>query len=528
MPYAERADTAQQWATERAIGCWVWFAGDLDPGTLVRLRPGVVASREDGARWALAAPRGVEPSAAELDLADEVVVGAVPPKPWGVFAAMQAAGVSDVRRLGVLGATRAAVEAGRHAGAGAVIALAETDPAARLPLLPAQPDAIVAPEAFAALDAERYGSERTHRQRVLLNPGPAVVSDRVHRAVGGPDLCHREPEYGAILSAVRRKLLAVAGVPDDWAMVMLAGSGTAALEAMTGAAVRPGKKLLVARNGIYGERVETIARRLGISVVAVEAGDLEPIEPAAITAALDADDQIDAVAVIHHETTTGLLNPVAAIAAAASARGVPVLVDAISSLGAEDLDLDGTGIDFVASTSNKCLHGLPGAAFVLISPRGQARIAEVPPRSLYLDLGAYLKAQAKDSVPFTPSIPALYGLDAALDELADEGLENRQARYQTRADYLDAAFARLELEPRVARAHRSRSVRSLPLPEGIDYQTLHDRLKADGYIIYAGLGDAARTTFRVCALGAVTVEALQGFVTALERVVAEQPVAVGV
>ena len=266
-------------------------------------------------------------------------------------------------------------------------------------------------------------------------------------------------------SACKRKLLNVAGVPDDWAMVMIAGSGTAALEAMTGAATRPGKKLLVCKNGIYGERVETIARRLGNPVVLVEASDLDPIDPAAVAAALAADPEIDAVAVIHHETTTGLLNPVKEIAAIAKAHNVPVLVDAISSLGAEELDLDGTGIDFVASTSNKCLHGLPGAAFILVSPRGQERIAEVPPRSLYFDLGNYLKAQAKRTVPFTPSIPALYGLDAALDELEDEGLANRKALYQARADFLDEAFAARGLEPRVAAAHRSRSVRSLPLPD---------------------------------------------------------------
>lgn len=523
MPYAEHPDTAHRWATDRAIACWAWFCGDLDQDALARLQTAAAESRADGATWVLVVQPGDSPTEIEHQLADEVVVGAPAPEPWGLFAALQAAGASDVRQLGVLGAGRDALEAGQRAGAGAVIGLAGAEPSARQPLLPAQPDAIVAPHEFAALDAARYASGRGHRQRVLLNPGPAVVSDRVHRAVGGPDLCHREPEYSEILDRIRHKLLEVAGVPDDWALVMLAGSGTAALEAMTGAATRPGRKLLVCKNGIYGERVETIARRLGIPVALVEASDLEPIAPDAVAAALDADPEIDAVAVIHHETTTGLLNPVREIAALAQARGAPVLVDAISSLGVEELDLAGAGIDFVASTSNKCLHGLPGAAFILVSPRGQERIAQVPPRSLYFDLGNYLKAQAKRTVPFTPSIPALYGLEAALNELADEGLANRKALYQARVDYLDDTFARLGLEPRVASPHRSRSVRSLPLPDGIAYDTLHDRLKEEGYIIYAGLGDAAQTTFRVCALGALTVEALQGFTTAFERVLAQQP-----
>jgi 2-aminoethylphosphonate-pyruvate transaminase len=522
MPYAERADTAHRWAADRAIACWAWFSGDLTNDDLQGLLAAADHIRGDGATWVVVVPEGGEPSADERALADAAVTGDVG-EPWGLFAAMRSAGVSDVNQLGVIGRTREAIETGRRAGAGAVVALAANDPAERRPLLPAQPDVIVEATEFATLDAARYASDRAHRQRVLLNPGPAVVSNRVHRAVGGPDLCHREPEYSDILEGVRRKLLAVAGVPDDWAMVMLAGSGTAALEAMTGAATREGKKLLVCKNGVYGERVETIARRLGIPVVLVEASDLEPVNPAAVTAALAADPEIDAVAVIHHETTTGLLNPVQEIAVAAQSHGALVLVDAISSLGAEELDLDGTGIDFVASTSNKCLHGLPGAAFILVSPRGQERIAQVPPRSLYFDLGNYLKAQAKRTVPFTPSIPALYGLDAALDELRDEGLENRKALYAARMAFLDEAFARLGLEPRVAPEHRSRSVRSLPLPAEIDYDTLHDLLKDEGYIIYAGLGDAAKTTFRVCALGALTVEALEGFIAALEGVIAREP-----
>jgi 2-aminoethylphosphonate-pyruvate transaminase len=527
MPFADSAATAHRWATERAVTLWAIVAGDLDDADLAALIPGIAAARADGALLALIVPPG-HPSVRESDIADLEIFGPSAPSPFGLFAALEAAGVPDARQLGVLGASRETLEAGHRAGAGAIVGIAAADPAQRRPLLEAQPDVIVAPAEFAALDATRYSSGRAHRQRVLLNPGPAVVTDRIHRAVGGPDLCHREPEYSEILESVRRKLLRVAGVGDDWAMVMLAGSGTAAMEAMTGAAVRPGRKLLVCRNGIYGERIETIARRLGVEVMIVEASYLEPIDPAAVAAALDSDPLIDAVAVIHHETTTGLLNPVQEIGAIGKARGVPVLVDAISSLGAERLDLDGTGIDFVACTSNKCLHGLPGCAFVLVSPAGQRRIQEVPPHSLYFDLPNYLKAQAKRTVPFTPAIPALYGLDAALDELLDEGPEHRIAYYRERMAYLDGEFTRLGIEPRVAPAHRSGSVRSLPLPPGIDYDTLHEAVKAEGYVIYAGLGTSAQTSFRVCALGALKVEALEGFIAALERAISRRPAAASV
>ncbi|HEY3073282.1 MAG TPA: aminotransferase class V-fold PLP-dependent enzyme [Candidatus Limnocylindrales bacterium] len=519
MPHADSAETARRWATERAIDLWVLFEGDLDAPTLAALSPSLDDVRADGGRLAVVAPSGCEPTSGEMTLADFVVAGPRPPAPFGLFTALEAAGVADVRRLGVVGRSTAALEAGHRAGAGAIVGLARPGelPASRQALLDGQPDLIVEPSGLAGAYRSRWSSDRAHRERVLLNPGPAVVSDRVHRAIAGPDLCHREPEYGELFASVRSKLLRVAEVEDDWAVVLLAGSGTAAMEAMTGAAVRAGRQLLVCENGIYGERIATIGRRRGIDVVSVRADHTEPIDPDAVGRALDAHPGVDAVAIIHHETTTGLLNPVNEVAAVADRRGVPVLVDAISSFGAEELRLEGSGIDFVAGTSNKCLHGLPGVAFLLVSPRGQGRAAQVPPSSLYFDVPNYLAAQAKNSVPFTPAIPAVYGLDAALDELLDEGLEHRRERYAERMAYLDQAFERLGLEPVVAQAYRSASVRSLPLPAGLTYEALHDAVKADGFVIYAGLGQAAATNFRVCALGNLEVRALAGFIESLER-----------
>jgi 2-aminoethylphosphonate-pyruvate transaminase len=512
MPYAATAQDAHRWATERTVKLWAVFADDLR-GLDARLALGLAAARADGALVAVV-------GAGASELAPDVRVdGPAAPSPFGLIDALRLAGADDVRALGVIGRSAPALLAGHRAGAGAIVGLVE-DADARQPLVAAQPDVIVTPTAFAALDAERYASTRAHRERVLLNPGPAVVSDRIHRAIAGPDLCHREPEYTDLFSRVKRKLLAVAGLPDDWSVVLIGGSGTAAMEAMTGASVRPGHKILVCRNGIYGDRIATIAERHGLEVVSIWAPHTEPIDPAAVAAALDADPSIDAVAAIYHETTTGLLNPVHDIAREADRRGVVTLVDAISAFGSEPLDLIGSGIDVVAGTANKNLHGLPGVAFLLLSPRARARAETVPPQSLYFDLPNYLRAEVNSTVPFTPPVPSIYGLEAALDELADEGLEHRIAHYRARMAYLDAAFGRLGLSPVVAPAHRSGSVRSLPLPAGVAYDTLHDAVKRDGFVIYAGLGNAAATSFRVCALGALEVGALEGFVTSLEAAIA--------
>jgi 2-aminoethylphosphonate-pyruvate transaminase len=519
MPYAETVETVRSWSEGRAIAVWTLFAGDLPTTVLSVLAAQLESVRGDGATVALVVPDDVQPTAVERRLADLVVRGPLPPAPYGLLVALAAADVPDVRRLGVIGGSRDSLDAGLRAGAGAVIGLAAPG-RERRELLRGQPDHILEASDFAATDAFRYGTERANRERVLLNPGPAVVTDRIHRAVAGPDLCHREPEYTDMFARVREKLLFVAGVGRDWELALIAGSGTAAMEAMTGSSTRDGRKLLVCRNGVYGDRLATIADRLRIETVAVRTAQTAPIDPAAVAAALDADPLIDAVAVVHHETTTGLLNPVREIAAEARMRGVRVLVDAISSLGAEELQLADSGIDMLACTSNKCLHGLPGTAFVLLSPDGAARVAEAPRRSLYLDLAGYLEAQRRSSVPFTPAVPAVYGLEAALDELIDEGMEHRRAAYRERVAFLDAAFEKLGLTPTVAAAHRSSSVRSLRLPDGVAYDDLHDAVKRDGYVIYAGLGDAAKTTFRVCTLGAIEVEVLAGFVESLGRALA--------
>ncbi len=518
MPYAETADTARHWATLRAIDVWVVVTGDLGEPELRDLVFGLRSAQRDGARVIQLRPIGTD-GAPEFAAADGVALGELTGAPRGLFEAMSRGGATDVRRLGVIGASRIVLEAAARIGAGAIVGIAPKRSAARRALLPAQPDVIIEAQQLAELDAERYASTRAHRQRVLLNPGPAVVSDRVHRAVAGPDLCHREAEYPRLFEHVREKLLAVAGVGNDWTAVMLGGSGTAGMEAMIGGFVRRGRRLLVCRNGAYGDRLRTIAQRTGIEIDEVTATDTEPIDPRDVERAFAEDPLIDAVAVVHHETTTGLLNPVHEIGQIADAHGALTLVDAISSLGAEALTPATSGIDVVAATSNKCLHGLPGVSFLLLSPRAQERASDVPPRSLYLDVRGYLAAASRSTVPFTPAIPAMYGLSAALDELADEGLQARRARYLARMAFLDEAMERLGLEPVVAAEHRSASVRALTLPDGIGYGELHDGLRERGYVIYGGLGEAARTTFRVCAMGAIEVDALRGFTTELESII---------
>ena len=526
MPLADTASTAHAWATRRAIDVWVVHVDGFTTSDAAELAQALAVVKADGARVALVGESPVRDHDPLYGVADGLVVAPGAPDARWMLAAAWDVGATDVRRVGVLGAAVPALIAGHCAGSGAVVGVAPVASDLRRRLLAGQPDVIVGAEDLARLVAERWGSRRAHRERVLLNPGPTVVSDRVHRAISGPDLCHREVEYQDIAARVRAGLLRAANAPDGWEAVLLAGSGTAAMEAMVGGAVRPGRKLLVVRNGTYGDRLAMMAERTGIDHADVISSHTTPVSADAVAAALDADPAIDAIAVVHHETTTGLLNPVTALASLARDRGVLLAVDAISSLGAEELSLADGGIDVVAGTANKCLHGLPGVSFVLLSPKAIERVRAAVPRSLYLDLAGYLAAAKRGSVPFTPAVPAVYALDAALEELFDGGPTFRRQLYRSRMAFLDGELRRLGLEPPVAPEHRSVSVRAVPLPAGVTYAELHDTLKAAGYVVYAGQGSAAANQFRVCALGTVGIDALRGFIEELESVIAAS-VAVG-
>ncbi|HVM56621.1 MAG TPA: aminotransferase class V-fold PLP-dependent enzyme [Gaiellaceae bacterium] len=432
------------------------------------------------------------------------------PDSFAVFDAMRAAGVGDVRRVGVVCTDPAHVVAARAAGAGAVVAVGD----ART-LAAAAPDVLAAPGELDELVEARYGPNGTARRLVLLNPGPALTSDAVKRAAAGADICHREPEFRGLDRRIREKLRRLAGVGPDWAIALLSGSGTSANEAAIRAAVREGRRLLVVVNGIYGERLRETARRAGIDAVSVEGPWTEPVDVASVLATLGSEPALDALAIVHHETTTGLLNPVAEIARAASAAGVRTVVDAISSFGVEDLALD--GIDFLTCTSNKCLHGLPGAAFVLVSPSGARRARSVETGSVALDLAAYLDVETTGSPPFTPAIPALASLDAALDRALAEGVAGRRARYAERCAIVDGTVERLGLEQLVAPPARSHSIRSVRLPDGVSFATLHERLRAAGFVVYAGQGPLAAEIFRVACMGELEPSDLHRFAAELEQ-----------
>lgn len=359
------------------------------------------------------------------------------------------------------------------------------------------------------------------REWILLNPGPANTSREVREALVTPDLCHREPEFFEVMRDCRERLVRLAEGGDDFAAVLFTGSGTAAVEAAVSSAVPADGGLLVVDNGVYGDRLLKIARAHGIATRALSYDVATAARPDDVRAALRAEPRLTHVAVVHHETTTGVLNPVAEIVRAAAAEGRRVLVDAMSSLFGEPLDVTQDGIDFVMASANKCLQGVPGISFVLARRRALEALRGRQARSVYLDLFNHYATQEQDNTPFTPAVQVLHAMRQALRELEKEGVSERIARYAENARVLRAGMAALGFEILVPEGSRSNILTTFKLSPGIAYDPLHDAMKRRGYIIYAGQGDIRKYAFRVSNMGTLTPSHMRGVVEAFAASVAE-------
>lgn len=357
------------------------------------------------------------------------------------------------------------------------------------------------------------------KKEILLNPGPINLSNRVRKALLRPDLCHREREFIKLQNDIRANLLKVYNLPQkDWAAVLLTGSGTSAMEAMLTSMVPDNGHVLIIENGVYGERMSRMAEVYHIKHTRLYHAWGEEIDFKALEKIIK-QNHFSHVAVIHHETTTGRLNNLEKVARICSSKNIPLLVDGVSSFGAETIRFKQWNIAACAATANKCLHGVPGTSFVIVNRNIFAK-TKVTPRTLYLDLEKYLLQQDANSTPFTQSVQCFYALDAALKELnASGGWKKRQTQYLQHMEIIRNGLTRLGIQPLIDEKDCSCVLHAYHLPRGVSYQKLHDALKKNGFVIYAGQGDLAKTMFRVSAMGAITKADMHRFVKVMGKIV---------
>ncbi|MCK9522553.1 MAG: aminotransferase class V-fold PLP-dependent enzyme [Proteobacteria bacterium] len=357
---------------------------------------------------------------------------------------------------------------------------------------------------------------------ILLNPGPVATTPRVKAAVGARDMCHREPIFSNLLDSVQRKLRIVFGAQDDHDILVVTSSGTGGMEAALSTFVPRGRKLLVLRNGAFGERLVEIANTHNIDVVELGGawGSHLPIDQ--LEPILQADPQIAAVAMIHHETSVGILNPVHAVGEITRRNNVLLIADAVSSLGAEDIDVTRDNVDVCVTSANKCLHAFSGLSSICVHPGAWNAIAHEPPRSYYLDLRKYQKyMNERSQTPFTPGVNTMMSLNAALDELLDLGVRARWEHYHRLNTRIREGLIELGFELLVDPQRSSHTITMVKVPEDLTYTQLYQELKTLGFIVYESKGAYAGRYFQVANMGALEEVHIDDFLNAVRHVLAE-------
>lgn len=338
----------------------------------------------------------------------------------------------------------------------------------------------------------------------LLNPGPVTLTSRVREALLKPDMCHREIEFAEMSKRIVAKLRGIYPESSEkFVPVLLTSSGTGAVEAMLSVVPRAGKKVLVVANGVYGDRAAAMLAAQGKAHDVVASPWTSPMDLAAVEKALAAGDYGHVFAV-HHETTTGRLNDIDGLGALCKKFGVKLLLDAVSSFAGERIRFDAWNLEACAATANKCLHGVPGIAFVLVD-EAVFSTRETGATSVYLDLFRYRKEQKNGFSPFTQSVHVLYALEEALDELASMGgWEKRHQKYAALTGQVREGLFALGISSFLedVSAYGS-TLSSYRLPKGLTYEHLHDHLKNAGFIVYAGQGPFSGEMFRIAVMGDV-------------------------
>lgn len=355
------------------------------------------------------------------------------------------------------------------------------------------------------------------KRNVLLNPGPATTTDTVKMAMVVPDICPREKEFAELIAGIRNDLVSVVAKGDAYTTVLFSGSGTAAMDSVISSVPAPGKKIAVIVNGAYGDRMVKIARAYNIPCLEIGFEWGEKIDIEKVERLINGDPDIDCLAVVHHETTTGILNPIAEIGKIAKKSGLTYIVDTISSYAGIPIDAVGCSIDYLMSTSNKCIQGMAGIAFVVCRKDALLKIGSYPRRSFYLSLyDQYQYLEDTGQTQFTAPVQVVYALRQAINEFISEGMDERYARYTEswktlRKGLLDLGFKLLHDEE--DESHILLTVLE-PNNDGYNFEEMHDYLYDKGFTVYPG--KIKNNTFRLAIIGAIDKYDIKLFLKELE------------
>lgn len=360
----------------------------------------------------------------------------------------------------------------------------------------------------------------------LFTPGPLTTSRTVKEAMLH-DVGSRDDVFIQTTKAIRNQLLEIGQVPNHgYEAILLQGSGTFGLEAVLASTTPPNGKWLIVINGAYGKRLQQIAQVLKLESVPLIFPENGPPEVAEVEAILQEDSTITHVAVVHCETTTGIINPVNTIGQAAKAAGKIFFVDAMSSFGAIPLHLADLQIDYLVSSANKCIQGVPGFCFILA--RREALLATKGyARSVSLDLLAQWQGlETNGQFRFTPPTHTLLAFQQALIELQVEGgVTGRATRYRHNYKTLIAGMRHLGFKTYLPPEHQSYIITAFynPTHPNFDFAQFYQRLNKKGFVIYPGkVSDAA--CFRIGTIGHIFEDDIQNLLVTIQNTLSEMNV----
>ena len=365
------------------------------------------------------------------------------------------------------------------------------------------------------------------KRNILLNPGPATTSDTVKYAQVVPDICPREKEFGDVMEFVSRELTNFVGSNDKYTTILFGGSGTASVEAILSSVVNYGTVLII-NNGAYGKRVCEMAEVYNLNYIEFKSSPIEEINLNELEDIIKTHNSectgenkfpISHIAVIHHETTTGILNDIYLIGKVCEKYEIDMIVDAMSSFAGIPINMEEMNIKYLASSSNKCIQGMAGISFVIANKESLEKTKDIKPRNLYLNLyKQYIYFKDNYQMRFTPPVQVLYALKQAIIEAKEESIERRYERYKECCKILWEGLDKLKLKKLVNEKASSMILTSIVEPEieGYSFDGLHDYLYNKGFTIYPGKV-SSENTFRIANIGQIYPENMNKFIEILEE-----------
>ncbi|MCL1911463.1 MAG: 2-aminoethylphosphonate--pyruvate transaminase [Leptospirales bacterium] len=339
------------------------------------------------------------------------------------------------------------------------------------------------------------------KRNILLNPGPGTTSDEVKLAMVTPDICPREEEFCLLMESIKQDLPKIVNAGDDYTSVLFASSGTGGVEAAITSGVPQDGKLLVIDNGAYGARIAEIARRYKIDhiIYKIPYGDYPDIHE---IEKIIANEKPTTVAVIDHETTTGMRNPVQELCDIVHSNGAEIVVDCMSSFAGLPIDLQKWQAEYIVSSSNKCIEGMAGLSFVIFKKSLLEKTKDYA-RSFYFDLYAqYQGFHNTGQMQFTPPVQIVYALRKAVDLFFEETAPERIKRYRENYTTLTEEVKKLGFQFLLEDKYQSGILLAIKEPKNpeYDFTQMHDYMYERGVTIYPGKG-AKEKTFRLSVLG---------------------------